>query len=39
MILTTDDIFKFKADPTYIKIDPNTVKGVFNSAINVEMHI
>ena len=35
MILTTDDIFKFKADPTYIKIDPNTVKGVFSSAINV----
>ena len=35
MILTTDDIFKFKADPTYIKIDPNTVKGVYSSAINV----
>ena len=35
MILTTEDIFKFKADPTYIKIDPNTVKGVFSSAINV----
>ena len=35
MILTTDDIFKFKADPTYIKIDPNTVKGVFSSSINV----
>ena len=35
MILTTDEIFKFKADPTYIKIDPNTVKGVFSSAINV----
>ena len=35
MILTTDDIFKFKADPTYIKIDPNTVKGVYSSAISV----
>ena len=35
MVLTTDDIFKFKADPTYIKIDPNTVKGVFSSSINV----
>ena len=35
MILSTEDIFKFKADPTYIKIDPNTVKGVFSSAINV----
>ena len=35
MILKTDDIFKFKEDPTYIKIDPNTVKGVFSSAIEV----
>ena len=35
MILKTDDIFKFKEDPTFIKIDPNTVKGEFSSAITV----
>ena len=35
MILKTDGIFKFKEENTFIKIDPNIVKGEFISAITV----